>query len=59
MLIATALDEEDYFEYFRQRAADMGINLIEGYERNDGTFIPFTDMDDQEIVRTIRSLWLQ
>ena len=59
VLIATALDEEDYSQYFRQRAADMGINLIEGYERNDGTFIPFTDMDDQEIVRTIRSLWLQ
>ena len=56
VLIATSLNDSDSSNYFRQRAEDMGIRLVEGYSHN-GTYKNFTDMNDIEINRVIRSLW--
>lgn len=48
VLVATALDSAGEFaDYFRQRAKDMNIRLIEGVQ----------EMDNAELRRVIRSLW--
>ncbi len=48
VLVATALDSKGTFdEYFRQRAKDMDIRLVEGVQT----------MDDQELNRVIGSFW--
>lgn len=56
VLVATSLDDSDFSNYLRQRAEDMGIRLVEGYSHN-GNYKDFTDMNDVEINRVIRSLW--
>lgn len=56
VLLATSLDDSDRSNYLRQRAKDMGIRLVEGYKHN-GNCRDFTDMNDIEINRVIRSLW--
>ena len=56
VLVATSLDNSDFSNYLRQRAEDMGIRLVEGYSHN-GNYKDFTDMNDIEINRVIRSLW--
>lgn len=56
VLVATSLDNSDFSYYLRQRAEDMGIRLVEGYSHN-GNYKDFTDMNDVEINRVIRSLW--
>ena len=47
VLIATALGNNDFSEYLRQRAKDMNIRLVEGVQ----------GMDDIELNKVIRSLW--
>ena len=47
VLIATALSNNDFSEYLRQRAKDMNIRLVEGVQ----------EMDDIELNKVIRSLW--
>ncbi len=47
VLVATALGNSDFAEYFRQRAKDMGIRLVEGIQ----------EMDDAELVKTVRTFW--
>lgn len=56
VLIVTSLDDSDSSEYFRQRAANMGIRLVEGYSRSSG-YIDLTQLNDAEFNRIIRSLW--
>ena len=56
VLVAASLDNSDFSNYLRQRADDMGIRLVEGYSHN-GNCKDFTDMNDVEINRIIRSLW--
>ena len=56
VLVATSLGDSDFSNYLRQRAEDMGIRLIEGYSHN-GNYKDFTDMNDAEINRVVRSLW--
>lgn len=48
VLIATALGNNDFSEYLRQRAKDMSIRLVEGIQ----------DMDDTELNRMVRSFWI-
>lgn len=55
VLVATALDNLDHSNYIRQRAADMGIRLLEGVGKNEN-FKRFVDLDDDEILRIVRSL---
>ena len=57
VLVATSLDNSDYANHLRQRAGDMGIRLVEGYSHN-GKHKDFVNMNDDEINRVIRSLWL-
>ena len=57
VLVATSLGDSDFSNYLRQRAEDMGIRLIEGYS-HDGNDKAFTDLNDDEINRIVRSLWL-
>lgn len=57
VLVATALDNLDHSNYIRQRAADMGIRLLEGVGKNEN-FKRFVDLDDDEILRIVRSLGL-
>ena len=45
VLIATALGNNDFSEYLRQRAKDMNIRLVEGVR----------EMDDIELNKVIRS----
>lgn len=48
VLVATALDSATTFdEYFRQRAKDMGIRLVEGIQ----------DMSASELNKSVRSFW--
>ncbi len=48
VLVATALDSVTTFdEYFRQRAKDMGIRLVEGIQ----------DMSASELNKSVRSFW--
>ena len=56
VLVASSLDDSNASNYLRQRADDMGIRLVEGYS-NNGNYKDFTDMNDVEINRVIRSLW--
>ncbi len=55
-LVATALDNSDRSKYFRQRARDMDILLVEGYSHN-GTRKKITKMNDAELRRLVRSFW--
>ena len=57
VLIATSLDDSDKSNYIRQRAEDMEIRLIEGHRQN-GSFKKFTEMNDRDMNRVIRSLWI-
>ena len=47
ILIATALGNNDFSEYLRQRAKDMNIRLVEGVQ----------DMNDSELNKIVRSFW--
>lgn len=48
VLVATALEKNGQFAaYFRQRAKDMNIRLVEGIQ----------NMTDQELSRVVRSFW--
>ncbi len=48
VLVATALDSVTTFdEYFRQRAKDMGIRLVEGIQ----------NMSEAELNKSVRSFW--
>lgn len=47
VLIATALGNNDFSEYLRQRAKDMSIRLVEGIQ----------GMDDSELNKAVRSFW--
>ena len=57
VLIATSLDDSDKSNYIRQRAENMEIRLIEGHRQN-GSFKKFTEMNDRDMNRVIRSLWI-
>ena len=52
VLLATALDNSDASNFLRQRARDMGINLIEG----NGQGKKLVDMDDAELKKIMNSL---
>ncbi len=56
VLVATALADSGFAQHLRQRAEDMGIRLVEGYSQN-GLYKDFTEMNDDEIKRVMRSLW--
>lgn len=56
VLIATALDNSDYSNYIRQRAADMNIRLVEGYIYK-GILKRFVEMNDNEINNVVRTFW--
>lgn len=56
VLIATALDNSDYSNYIRQRAADMNIRLVEGYIHK-GILKRFVEMNDNEINNVVRTFW--
>ena len=48
VLVATALSEDDKDCFLRQRAKDMGIQLIEGRKHKDD-FIPFANLDPDAV----------
>ena len=56
VLVATSLDDSAASNYLRQRAADMGIRLVEGYSHN-GSYRNLTEMSDAELNRVVRSFW--
>ncbi len=56
VLIATSLDNSESADYFRQRAIDMNIHLVEGEKKNN-VFTPFAELNKDAIDRVIRSLW--
>ena len=56
ILVATALDQSDFAGYFRQRAADMGIRVVEGLQYK-GEYTPLTGMDDAMLARTVAGFW--
>lgn len=56
VLIATSLDDSDESNYFRQRASDMKIRLLEGFSHN-GKYKKIVDMEDRDLNCMLRSLW--
>ena len=57
VLVATALDSSERSDYIRQRAEDMSIRLVEGF-RKGGQYRRFTNMNDEDMNRVVRSFWL-
>ena len=57
VLVASALEDNDYGNYIRQRAQDMGIRIVEGQSKGS-KYKDLTYLSDDEWNKIVRSLWL-